>query len=126
MFRSARTTRVSRALGSPRPVGEPWGNLASSIPPTVPDKLQPLTGTFRGTAHLGANMGYSPNHVGAICDPADFSRVLEVAPGALGPRHGSVVVDLVEPGCEPIAWLNVVQQETFRDTVPWVVIRACS
>jgi hypothetical protein len=93
---------------------------------TVPDKLQPLTGTFRGTAHLGANMGYSPKHVGAICDPTDFSGVLEVAPGVLGPRHGSVVVDLVEPGCEPMAWLNVVQQETFRDTVPWVVIRVCS
>jgi hypothetical protein len=93
---------------------------------TVPDKLQPLTGTFRGTAHLGANMGYTPKHVGAICNPADFSRVLEVAPGVLGPRHGSVVVDLVEPGCEPIAWLNVVQQETFRETVPWVVIRVCS
>jgi len=44
----------------------------------------------------------------------------------LGPRDGSVVVDLVEPNCEPLDWLNVVQKEVFRDTVPWVVIRVCS
>jgi hypothetical protein len=93
---------------------------------TMSSKLQPLTGTFRGTAHLGANGGHGPKRVGAICDPADFSGVVEVAPGVLGPRDGTVVVDLVEPGCEPITWWNVVQQEVFRDTVPWVVIRVCA
>jgi hypothetical protein len=90
-------------------------------------KLQPLTGPFRGTEHLAAHKGHGPKHVGAICDPTDFSGVVKVAPGVLGPRHGSVVVDLVEPGCEPmLLFSNVVQQEVFRDTVPWVVIRVCS
>src|SRR6516164_1710148 len=43
------------------------------------------------------------------------------------PRSGSIVVDLVEPGWQPLAWpANVVQQQVFRDTVPWVVIRVCS
>jgi hypothetical protein len=93
---------------------------------TMTDKLQPLTGTFRGTANLGANMGHAPKRVGAICNPADFSGVVEVAPGVLGPRNGSVVVDLVEPGCEPVDWANVVQEDIFQDTVPWVVIRVCS
>jgi hypothetical protein len=93
---------------------------------TMSDKLQPLTGTFRGTVHLGANMGHGPKHVGAICDPTAFSGVLEVAHGVLGPRHGSVVVDLVEPKCEPLDWPNVVQREVFRDIVPWVVVRVCS
>jgi hypothetical protein len=93
---------------------------------SMSQKLQPLTGTFRGTAHLGGNMGHAPKRVGAICNPADFSGVVEVAAGMLGPRHGNVVVDLVEPGCEPISWSNVVQQEAFRDTVPWVVVRVCS
>jgi hypothetical protein len=88
---------------------------------------QPLTGTFRGTEHLGAYLGYGPKGIGAICDPTDFSGVVKVAPGVLGPRHGSVVVDLVEPGCEPMPlFSNVVQQEVFRDAVPWVVIRVCS
>jgi hypothetical protein len=41
----------------------------------------------------------------------------------VGPRDGNVVVDLIEPGCDPILWINVVQQEVFRDAVPWVVIR---
>src|SRR5262245_14466669 len=89
-------------------------------------KLQPLTGTFRGTEHLGGNAGHGPKHVGAICDPADLSGGVEVAPGLLGPRDGDVVVDLIEPGCHPIPWPNVVQQEVFRDAVPWVVIRISS
>jgi hypothetical protein len=89
-------------------------------------KLQPLTGTFRGTEHLGGNAGHGPKHVGAICDPADFSGVVEVAPAVLGPRHGTVVVDLIEPGCDPIPSPNVVQQAVFRDAVPWVVIRISS
>ena len=34
-------------------------------------------------------------------------------------------MDLVEPGCEPMALdsVNVVKHEVFRDMVPWVVIR---
>ena len=62
----------------------------------------------------------------AKSDPAGFSGVVEVAPDVLGPRDGSVVVDLVEPNREPLDWLNVVQKEVFRDTVPWIVIRVCS
>jgi hypothetical protein len=62
-------------------------------------------------------MGYAPKHIGAICDPADFSGVVEVAPGVLGPRQGSVVVDLVEPNCNPLDWPGkVVQTKVFRDT----------
>jgi hypothetical protein len=92
----------------------------------ISKKLQPLTDTFRRTEHLGAHAGHGPKSVGAICDPTAFSGVIEVAPGILGPRNGQVVVDLVEPGCEPLSWLNVTQQEVFRDIVPWVVIRICS
>ena len=88
--------------------------------------LQPLTGTFRGTAHLGAYGGHGPKGVGAICDPSAFNGVVEIPPGVLGPRDGQVVVDLVEPGCEPLKWFSpVVQQKIFRDVVPWVVIRIC-
>jgi hypothetical protein len=89
-----------------------------------PAKRQPLTGTFRGTEHLGGYGGHGKS-IGAICDPAAFSGVVEVAPGVLGPRHGTVVVDLVEPDCEPLSWpfTHDPQQEVFRDTLPWVVIR---
>jgi hypothetical protein len=87
-------------------------------------KRQRLTGAFRGTEHLGAYAGHGPKGVGAICDPTAFSGVVEVAPGVLGPRDGAVVVDLVEPGCEPMAWhAAITRQEVFRDMVPWVVIR---
>ena len=86
---------------------------------------QPLTGTFRGTEPLFAYGGYEPKRVGAICDPAAFSGVVEVPPGVLGPAHGTIAVDLVEPDVEPISLFSnqPVRQEVFRDTIPWIVIR---
>jgi hypothetical protein len=90
----------------------------------VATKRQPLTGKFSGTQSLGVISGHGPKGVGAICDPADFTGVVEVAPGLLGPHNGAVTVDLVEPGCEPIASLStkIVKREIFYDTVPQVVI----
>jgi hypothetical protein len=88
-------------------------------------KRQCLTGAFRGTENLAAYVGHGKG-VGAICDPTAFSGIVEVAPGVLGPYDGQVVVDLVEPGCEPQSWPNVVRQEVFQDAVPHVVIRICS
>jgi hypothetical protein len=86
-------------------------------------KRQPLTGAFRGTEHLGAYGGHGPKGVGAICDPTAFSGVVEVTPGVLGPRNGTVVVDLVEPGSAPIPFVgSIAQQEIFRDILPWIVI----
>jgi hypothetical protein len=92
-------------------------------------KRQPLTGQppFKGTEHLSAFMGHGPKGVGAVCDPADFSGIIELAPGVLGPRDGQVVVDLVEPGCEPLSLPGkLVRQEVFRDAVPWLSIRIFS
>ena len=90
----------------------------------LPHKCQPLTGTFRGTEDLGYFSGYGPKSVGAICDPAAFSQVVEVAPGVLGPSHGGVKVDLVEPNHDPAAfpWTNIARREVVRDVPPWVVI----
>jgi hypothetical protein len=87
-------------------------------------KIQRLTGPFRGTEHLGGYGGHGPKTVGAICDPTAFLGVFEVPPGVLGPRDGMVVVDLVEPGCEPITWpFTEAARQTFKDALPWVVIR---
>jgi hypothetical protein len=89
-----------------------------------PTKRQPLRGTFRGTEDLGYFAGYGPKSVGAICNPAAFSQVVEVAHGVLGPSHGGVKVDLVEPGCDPTAfpWTNIARREVIRDISPWVAI----
>jgi ribosomal protein L30 len=89
-------------------------------------KGQRLDGVFRGTENLGSHGGHSPKSVGAVCDPNAFSGVMEVPPGLLGPADGQVIVDLVEPGCEPLSWQNVVRQEIFKDVVPWVVVRIAS
>ncbi len=74
--------------------------------------------------------GHGPKGVGAVCDPTAFSGVLEVPPGILGPRDGVVAVDLVEPGVEPMQWPigggQIACQETFKDNVPWLVLRVGS
>jgi hypothetical protein len=87
-------------------------------------KNQPLTGAFRGSEDLGFFGGHGPKGVGAICDPTAFSGVVKVAPGVLGPRHGEVKVDLVEPGHEPMEFPGkIVTEQVFRDIFPWLVIR---
>ena len=89
-----------------------------------PQKRQPLMGAFRGSEHLGAYYGHAPKGVGAICDPAAFSGVVEVAAGVLGPRHGGVTVDLVEPDHQPTdpPLTRIVTRRVFTDVTPWVVI----
>jgi ribosomal protein L30 len=87
---------------------------------------QRLDGVFRGNEHLIAFAGHGPKKVGAVCDPKAFSGVMEVPPGLLGPADGQVVIDFVEPNCEPLSWPNVVRQKVFKDAVPWVVIRIAS
>src|SRR5262249_48942785 len=87
-------------------------------------KRQPLTGTFRGTEHLGQYAGFSPRSVGAVCHPDDFSGVMEVPVGILGPAAGSVSVDLIEPhhATTWVPWPRVLGRKVFRDFLPWVVI----
>ena len=53
-----------------------------------------------------------------------FNGIVEVPLGVLGPLHGRVLIDLVEPEHEPMAWSEpVVQSKVFCDFVPWVVFR---
>jgi hypothetical protein len=67
----------------------------------LPQKRQPLTAAFVESEHLGMYAGHGTKNIGAVCDPRAFDEVVIVEPGILGPRDGSVGVDLVEPGYEP-------------------------
>jgi hypothetical protein len=90
----------------------------------IEKQLQRLDQPFKGTEHLSGWGGHGPKTVGAVFDPAVFAGVVELPPGVLGPRDSDVVVDLVEPGCEPISWPGeLYRQEIFKDAVPWLVIR---
>jgi hypothetical protein len=87
-------------------------------------QLQRLDQPFKGTEHLAAWGGHGPKTVGAECDSAAFAGVVELPPGVLGPSDGDVLVDLVEPDCEPISWPGELYlQKTFKDSEPWIVIR---
>jgi len=86
---------------------------------------QPLTGDFHGSVCLGMFAGHAPEALGAICDSSAFAGVVEVPTGVLGPRHGCIAVDLLEPGCEPtrLPEAEIAKQEIFRDEIPWLSIR---
>ena len=87
-------------------------------------KRQPLIDAFKGCEHMGMFLGHGPKKIGAICNPANFSDVIEIEPGILGPRDGYVAVDLVEPGCDPLDLFNPVTHErAFKDSIPWIVVR---
>ena len=84
---------------------------------------QPLTGPFKGAENVGCFGGHATNL--ETCDPALFDGVVEVAPGVLGPTRGTVCVDLVEPGCQPVTALpahKIVQRQVFTNLEPHVVI----
>jgi hypothetical protein len=94
-------------------------------------KRQPLTTTFRGSENLGTYAGHGKGS-GAICERNSFDGVIVVEPGILGPKDGSVGLDIVEPGYEakwtediaPRFYFGVVhKREIFqRDGRPSVVI----
>ena len=88
-----------------------------------PKKRRPLDANFHGAEHLGFFAGHGKGS-GAVCDPSMFTGVVEVPPGVLGPRHGGVTVDLVEPGQAPVtfSWKEIVDRQTFKEATPWVVI----
>jgi len=77
-------------------------------------KRQPLTAAFRGSEHLGLYKGHGKSS-GAVCDPKAFEGVVIVEPGILGPIHGSVGVDLVEPGYEATWTRDETDQRHYVD-----------
>jgi hypothetical protein len=90
-------------------------------------QFQRLDQPFKGTETLGAYGGHGPKTVGAVCDRDAFAGVVELPPGVLGPNAGDVLVDLVEPGCDPITHpAQLVKEEIFKDAEPWIVIRIFS
>jgi hypothetical protein len=92
---------------------------------------QPLTAAFRESEHLGLYMGHGKS-TGAVCDPTAFDGLVIVEPGILGPKDGSVGVDLVAPGYEAtwecdiadrFYFIGVHQREIFvRAPRPSIVI----
>jgi len=91
----------------------------------APTKRQRPDQNFKGAEHLGAYTGHGGRKIGAVCDPAAFTDVAIVETGILGPRHGAVVVDLVEPGTQPTVDVvgEIVSRHVFdRPGRPSVVI----
>jgi hypothetical protein len=82
---------------------------------------------FMGTQHLGSFMGFGTG-AAPICNPANFTSVLEVPPGILESMHGCVLIDLIDADTPPNPihrqnpGMRITHEETYRDGSPWVVI----
>jgi hypothetical protein len=88
-------------------------------------KRQPPNKNFKGTEHLGVYAGHGKS-IGAVCNPDDFTGVIEVEPGILTGQKGWVAVDLIEPNCEPMDLSfrgTVTHNRVFNEAFPALVIR---
>ena len=80
---------------------------------SVEKKLQHLNANFRGSETMGLFTGHGTS-MGALCEPADYDGVVIVDPSVLGPRHGAVSVDIIQPGFED-AWKSEVAPKFYPD-----------
>lgn len=95
---------------------------------TAPLRRQQPGTNFHGNECLGGFATGDPKSGGVTFDPTSFTGVIEVGWNVLGTTHGSIILDVVEPGCEPIPmpFKNIVACKTFQDVVPWLVVRIAS
>jgi hypothetical protein len=82
----------------------------------LPRKRQPLTADFRDSEHLGMFMGHG-RASGAVCDPSAFDGLVIVEPGILGPKHGSIGIDLIAAEYERIWEQDIAKRFYFGDVV---------
>lgn len=87
-------------------------------------KVQPVTGQFRGSVHMGK---FVVSNVGVICEPAKFRCVIEVPIERLRSPDSFIAVDVVEPGAQPMPAAellgDIVQEAIITETNPNIVIR---
>ena len=88
---------------------------------------QPISPAFSGREHIASCYGYGPSSVGAVCEPAQYSEVIRVPRGVLGPRDGCVAVDLLGPGTvvptELGADQRLVAHHIFNGRVPAISVK---
>ena len=64
---------------------------------------------------------------GTICDPTKFAEVMEIPATVLSAENKThISIDLTEPGVEPsmaIRGAEVIAEQTFRDSIPWILVR---
>ena len=84
--------------------------------PGIRQTKQPLHAAFRESEHLGLYMGHGKS-TGAVCDPTAFDGLVIVERGTLGPKHGSVGIDLVAAGYEATWNRNIADRFYLGDVV---------
>jgi hypothetical protein len=81
-----------------------------------PKKFQPLSAEFKGSENIGTFAGHGKSS-GAVCDASAFDGLVIVEPGILGPKHGSIGVDLIAAGYEATWERDIANRFYFGDVV---------
>lgn len=92
---------------------------------TSSQKRQPLSSSsFKGVEHLGIFGGHGPGP--RIQECGAYDAVFIAPRGVLNGLRGRIVVDLVEPHIRPEAHhratLRIVEERTYKDASPWIVV----
>jgi hypothetical protein len=77
---------------------------------------QSLNAAFRESEHLGLYISHGKS-TGAVCDRTAFDGLVIVEQGILGPKHGSVGIDLVAAGYEATWNREIADRFYFGDVV---------
>ena len=83
---------------------------------------------FKGAEPVAAFVVSPTEHkaVNSPCDPAKYDAVFEIAADSLlADGRSRIHVDFVEPGRSPTLPAmgeSILQQQDYRDTVPWIVL----
>jgi hypothetical protein len=92
----------------------------------MPEQRQKPDSDFRGSENLIIRpiTFHEPRAFGVICDPAEFSEVMEVPASILSTKtfETHIAIDLTEPGGPPILMVagEVVARRAFSDAPPWI------
>lgn len=81
-----------------------------------PKKRQPLSADFEESENIGTFAGHGKGS-GAECDASVFDGLVIVEPGVLGPKHGSIGIDLIAAGYEPTWERDIADRFYFGDVV---------
>src|SRR5437763_483001 len=101
------------------------GPAAGRLEARIPQKRQEPDSAFKGTENLITQgiASHEPRGIGEICDPSNFSEVMEVPATLLSPNSKEyqpyLAVDLTGPDGQRTPGGPILAQHTFADLVPW-------
>lgn len=98
-----------------------WVHYKSFGKPRFRTKGQEPDANFTGTAPP-LILYIEPDHLDELCNPTEFSDVMEIPIDRLRNKETGLSIDLTAPGDQPNIAGPILQRSEFKDTIPWIVV----